>query len=128
LEETSLSQTWFRKILSARVRVIAVLSFNNCLATPDTFLLVKEADLLDTQYQTLTDLENYAENTQSSLLYLQLESLGIKDMHVDHIASHLGKARGIVTLLRGTPSHLQHRRLCIPSDVMAKVNALLRKM
>ncbi|KAJ3414788.1 hypothetical protein HDV05_006035 [Chytridiales sp. JEL 0842] len=97
LEETSLSQSWFRKILAAR-----------------------EEDLLETQYPTLTNLENYAESTQSSLLYLQLESLGIKDLHVDHIASHLGKAKGIVTLLRGTPSHLQYRRLCIPSDIMAK--------
>jgi hypothetical protein len=30
-------------------------------------------------------------NEQSSLLYLTLEAAGVRDVHADHAASHLGK-------------------------------------
>jgi hypothetical protein len=48
---------------------------------------------LTEQPQTVQDLEDYAEHTASSLLYLALESLGIKNIHADHVASHLGLSR-----------------------------------
>ncbi|PNJ44397.1 NDUFAF6 isoform 16, partial [Pongo abelii] len=56
----------------------------------------REKNLDDKAYRNIKELENYAENTQSSLLYLTLEILGIKDLHADHAASHIGKAQGIV--------------------------------
>ena len=43
----------------------------------------------------------YAENTASSLLYLQLETLNVRNNEADHAAGHVGKAIGIATLLRG---------------------------
>uniref|UniRef100_A0A2K6M6P9 NADH dehydrogenase (ubiquinone) complex I, assembly factor 6 n=1 Tax=Rhinopithecus bieti TaxID=61621 RepID=A0A2K6M6P9_RHIBE len=71
----------------------------------------------DKAYRNIKELENYAENTQSSLLYLTLEILGIKDVHADHAASHIGKAQGIVTCLRATPYHGSRRKVFLPMDI-----------
>jgi NADH dehydrogenase [ubiquinone] 1 alpha subcomplex assembly factor 6 len=69
-------------------------------------------------YQTLSDLESYAESSQSSLLYLLLEALGavpkdnegktesLTNSKVAHAASHVGCSFGLMTLLRGLPHHL----------------------
>ncbi|KAL8780553.1 MAG: hypothetical protein Q9213_006419 [Squamulea squamosa] len=54
-------------------------------------------------YPTLTSLESYAENTYSTLLYLTLSALPLHSLTADHIASHIGKAAGIVAVLRGIP-------------------------
>ncbi|KAF1355877.1 hypothetical protein EJ07DRAFT_168039 [Lizonia empirigonia] len=48
-------------------------------------------------------LETYAENTYSTLLYLTLSALPQASITTDHIASHIGKASGIATVLRGIP-------------------------
>lgn len=47
---------------------------------------------------------------------------GVKDVQADHTASHLGKAIGVVTLLRATPFHCSRGKVHIPNDVMMKVN------
>jgi NADH dehydrogenase [ubiquinone] 1 alpha subcomplex assembly factor 6 len=52
---------------------------------------------------------------------LQLQALGVSDVKADHLASHIGKASGIITLLRGTPFHVQNRQFYLPSEIMAKV-------
>jgi NADH dehydrogenase [ubiquinone] 1 alpha subcomplex assembly factor 6 len=54
-------------------------------------------------YPTLGDLETYAENTYSTLLYLTLQALPINSVTADHLASHVGKAAGISAVLRGLP-------------------------
>jgi NADH dehydrogenase [ubiquinone] 1 alpha subcomplex assembly factor 6 len=54
-------------------------------------------------YTSLASLEDYAENTYSTLMYTTLASLPLRSMHVDHLASHIGKACGIVAVLRGVP-------------------------
>ncbi|XP_027005615.2 NADH dehydrogenase (ubiquinone) complex I, assembly factor 6 isoform X2 [Tachysurus fulvidraco] len=77
----------------------------------------RENDMDDRAYRNLQELESYSENTQSSLLYLLLETLGVKDVHADHAASHIGKAHGIVTCLRATPYHSQRRRVYLPMDI-----------
>lgn len=56
-------------------------------------------------FATMDDLEDYAEYSQSSLLYLTLESMGIKDENTEFIASHLGVCKGILTLLRAHSVH-----------------------
>ncbi|KAJ3104753.1 hypothetical protein HDU97_008932 [Phlyctochytrium planicorne] len=97
LEYTELSQSWFKRVLKER-----------------------EQDLDDQPYHTIADLEKYGENTASALLYLQLEASGIRSTQIDHLASHIGKAMTITTLLRSTPVHLSNRKMCIPSEIMAK--------
>ncbi|KAE8289339.1 NADH dehydrogenase (ubiquinone) complex I, assembly factor 6 Precursor [Larimichthys crocea] len=77
----------------------------------------REKDLDDRAYRNLQELEAYSENTQSSLIYLLLECLGIKDVHADHAASHIGKAQGIVTCLRATPYHSSRRKVYLPMDI-----------
>ncbi len=84
------------------------------------------------QYSNLAQLETYAENVHSSLIYLQLEALfslqGNMDAgssakaHVDadHVASHLGKATGLSTTIRSLPYQIRGRKLQgIPADIAA---------
>ncbi|KAI0481376.1 squalene/phytoene synthase [Xylariaceae sp. FL0804] len=54
-------------------------------------------------FTDLAALEEYAENTYSTLMYSLLASLPMRSMHMDHLASHIGKARGIAAVLRGIP-------------------------
>ncbi|XP_077982969.1 NADH dehydrogenase (ubiquinone) complex I, assembly factor 6-like [Glandiceps talaboti] len=75
---------------------------------------------LNNSYRSLSDVEEYAEYTSSSLLYLILESMGIRNVHADHAATHIGKAQGIVTLLRSTPYHASKRRVYLPMEILIK--------
>ncbi|XP_006974990.1 NADH dehydrogenase (ubiquinone) complex I, assembly factor 6 isoform X1 [Peromyscus maniculatus bairdii] len=77
----------------------------------------RERNLDDKAYRSVRELEDYAEGTQSCLLYLTLEVLGVKDLHADHAASHIGKAQGIVTCLRAAPYHGSRRKVFLPMDV-----------
>lgn len=54
-------------------------------------------------FPSLTALEDYAENTYSTLMYSVLAAMSVQSTHVDHLASHIGKACGIVAVLRGVP-------------------------
>lgn len=54
-------------------------------------------------FVSLAVLESYAEQTQATLLYLTLAALPLSSLTADHLASHIGKAAGIVTVLRGVP-------------------------
>ncbi|KAL8662628.1 MAG: hypothetical protein Q9202_004586 [Teloschistes flavicans] len=74
--------------------------------TPARFLRListREKHATNTPYPTLDSLEQYAENTYSTLSYLLLSALPLHSMTADHIASHIGKAAGIVAILRGVP-------------------------
>lgn len=74
------------------------------------------------QPRTLADIESYAENTSSSMFYLTLESVGVRDFTADHAASHLGKATGLLTLIRAIPFQARQRQLYIPVELCAKHN------
>ncbi|KAI7827998.1 Squalene/phytoene synthase [Gamsiella multidivaricata] len=82
----------------------------------------REQNLSDPQFMTLGQMETYCENTFGSLLYLQLESVGVKSLEADHAASHLAKAMGIATMLRAFPFHMQQNRMIIPAEITAKHN------
>ncbi|KAI8340639.1 Squalene/phytoene synthase [Chlamydoabsidia padenii] len=99
LEHSDLSSMWFKRIISERM-----------------------ANLDDHAFMTIKEMEDYGENTASSLLYLQLESLGVRDVQVDHVVSHLGKMMGISTFLRSLPFHLGQKRLVLPAQITAKHN------
>ncbi|MCJ1415639.1 hypothetical protein MMC32_001971 [Xylographa parallela] len=75
-----LSKSWFLRVIAAR-----------------------EQYLNNVPYATLEDLEKYAESTYSTLMYLTLQALPLHSVTADHLASHVGKAAGIVTVLRGLP-------------------------
>ncbi len=70
---------------------------------------------------TIQEIEDYSEKTVSSVLYLTLELLGIRNVEADHAASHIGKAIGLVTILRGTPFHLSRGYTYLPLQTLASV-------
>ncbi|KAJ3260082.1 hypothetical protein HK103_001158 [Boothiomyces macroporosus] len=97
VEKHQLSKMWFTKIIRER-----------------------EAHLTQSQFTSMDQLEQYAENTASSLIYLHLEALGIKDSNAEHAAGHLGKSIGISTILRGVVYQMEKRRFYLPAEIMAK--------
>jgi NADH dehydrogenase [ubiquinone] 1 alpha subcomplex assembly factor 6 len=71
-------------------------------------ITAREKYLQNNPYPDLSALESYAESTQSTLLYLTLQSLPMASVAADHLASHIGKAAGITASLRGLPSPPNH--------------------
>ncbi|KAI1431233.1 squalene/phytoene synthase [Xylaria sp. CBS 124048] len=63
----------------------------------------REKHMDNRPFPTLATLEEYAENTYSTLMYSTLAALSVQSMHVDHLASHIGKACGIAAICRGIP-------------------------
>lgn len=74
----------------------------------------RASDWSNTGIETLDELEEYAERSQSSLLYLLLETFRVKDEQLEYAASHVGVCSGIVTLLRGTPHHISQHQTYFP--------------
>jgi len=98
LDEFKLTKTWFLRIINARQKDISV-----------------------RQPFSLKEIEDYAEQTSSSLLYLNLELLNInRDPNSDHAASHLGIATGLVILLKALPYHLKAKQLYLPMELTTK--------
>jgi NADH dehydrogenase [ubiquinone] 1 alpha subcomplex assembly factor 6 len=97
IAHSSFTKGWFSRLIDERMR-----------------------QLEHSQPATIADVERTAENIHSSLLYLLLESLGVKHVDADHIASHIGVATGIVTLLRALPLTLPQADVQLPQDIMAK--------
>lgn len=118
--------------------------------------LPQEQDLDTNMYLSTVEVEDYAEATSSSLLYLTLEAMGqcpmtvggltsllfvcamflfvclfvcccagIKDVNGDHAASHIGKAEGIITLIRSTAYYRSRRAVMIPMDIVMRVSGVL---
>ncbi|KAI1169990.1 squalene/phytoene synthase [Nemania sp. FL0916] len=63
----------------------------------------REKHMDNRPFPTLSALEEYAENTYSTLMYAMLAALSVQSMHIDHLASHIGKACGIAAMCRGIP-------------------------
>lgn len=63
----------------------------------------RERHMENRPFPTLAALEDYAENTYATLMYMTLASMPLQSVHMDHLASHIGKACGIVATLRGIP-------------------------
>ncbi|CAI5709461.1 unnamed protein product [Peronospora effusa] len=97
VQEHDLTRRWFERLLDAR-----------------------DQDLDRNEVQNLQELEVYAEQTASSLLYLTLECLGVRDDTADQVAEHAGVAIGLATLLRGTAYHSARQQSYLPEDLMNK--------
>ncbi|CAK7272622.1 hypothetical protein SEPCBS119000_005223 [Sporothrix epigloea] len=98
------------------------------------FISTRQQRMDNRPFTSLAALEEYAESTYATLLYVTLAMLPLRSMHVDHLASHIGKACGIAAILRGIPvlaapppapsSPTAPRRnpvLLLPLDIMADV-------
>ncbi|KAH8316872.1 hypothetical protein KR067_007206 [Drosophila pandora] len=71
-------------------------------------------------FESLKELEEYADQAFSSLLHLLVEVSGVRDVQVDHAASHLGKAQGIATMLRAVPLAGRKQVVCVPLEVLLR--------
>ncbi|BFZ57747.1 hypothetical protein PYCC9005_004800 [Savitreella phatthalungensis] len=94
---------------------------NNTLTKPYLLRMIAEREtrIDDMSFPTIDKAERYAERTSSTLLYLQLESLGIRLPAVDDCAQHVGLATGLVSLVRGFGYYLERRQVVIPADLCA---------
>nr|UOL49152.1 squalene/phytoene synthase [Chelidonium majus] len=72
--------------------------------------------------QSIEELEKYAESTVSTILYMTLQAGGIRSTAADHAASHIGKASGLLLLLRSLPYHHSRNSQLryIPFEVASK--------
>lgn len=77
--------------------------------------------------ERIEDLEKYAEDTSSTLLYLTLQAGGIQSTAADHAASHIGKASGLLLLLKSLPYHASRDFSYIPADVAARHGLLVTR-
>lgn len=78
----------------------------NCKMNKSWFMRLvttRERTLTHPGYTNLAELETYAENTYSTVLYLTLSAYPLNSLTMDHLASHIGKAAGICAILRGFP-------------------------
>ncbi|XP_022923319.1 NADH dehydrogenase (ubiquinone) complex I, assembly factor 6 [Cucurbita moschata] len=108
ISENKISKLWLKRSVEARIN---------------------DARREDTEIpETIDELEKYAEDTASTLLYMTLQSGGIRSTAADHAASHIGKAGGLLLLLKSLPYHATRNRHCfyIPVKV-AEEHGLLAK-
>lgn len=69
----------------------------------------------------MKELEVYAENTRSLLLYMNLHLLRVDDKDALTAASHLGRCIGICDVIKKIPFYLAKHRSYIPHEVLLKV-------
>ncbi|KAK4119601.1 hypothetical protein N657DRAFT_581297 [Parathielavia appendiculata] len=98
----------------------------------------REKRMENKPFVSLAGLEDYAENTYATLMYMTLAAMPLRSVHMDHLASHIGKACGIAATLRGIPvlaapsrpiqgpsgssvGNTRSPALLLPLDVMAEV-------
>ena len=72
----------------------------------------------------MKELEVYAENTRSLLLYTNLHLLRIDSSDALLAASHLGRCIGICDVLKKIPFYLAKHRCYIPTEVLHKVSSV----
>lgn len=79
--------------------------------------------------ETLEEIEQYAEDTMSTILYSTLQAGGIRSTAADHAASHIGKASGLSLLLKSLPYHASRNRHFpyIPAKLAEKHGLLVKQ-
>lgn len=109
LAETKLSKTWLKRSVEARINDAR-----------------REATDMP---ETIVELEKYSEDTTSTMLYLTLQAGGIRSTVADHAASHIGKASGILLLLKSLPYHISRNRhfSYIPAKVASKHGLIVKE-
>ncbi|KAG2385989.1 hypothetical protein C9374_003138 [Naegleria lovaniensis] len=80
----------------------------------------REIDLRWKQPATLADIENYSDGVYGSLIMAHLQAVGKRNVHTDHVASHVGRSYGICTLLRAVPHLAEHSSTYLPAQLCAK--------
>lgn len=71
----------------------------------------------------MEELEIYAENTRSLLLYLNLNLFNINDKNAFLAASHIGRGVGLVDVLKKQPGLFRIHTNLIPTTILDKNGA-----
>ena len=77
------------------------------------------------QPETLADIEQFAEDTAATTMYLSIQGLGINHLDVDHMASHLGRTIGITNLINTIPVQATYHTTPIPIELALQVSTFL---
>ncbi len=72
------------------------------------------------EMNTMEDLEIYAENTRSLLLYLNLNMMNVKDRNAFIAASHIGRGVGMVDVLKKLPGLFRLNVNMLPQSIIDK--------
>ena len=72
--------------------------------------------------QSITELEVYAENTRSLLLYMNLHLLKIDNPDALSAASHIGRCLGICDVIKKLPFYIAVHRGYLPQDILLRVS------
>src|SRR5439155_14045553 len=83
----------------------------------DRMIDTRERDLAEEPPATLGDLEDYAEGTAATLLFLALEVLGVTEPAARASAREVGIGYALAGLLRAVPFHARAGRSYIPADL-----------
>jgi phytoene synthase len=84
----------------------------------DRLVDAREEDLGEAPWASLAALEDYGEATSARLVYLALESLGVREPAANKAAFHIGIAYALAGLLRAMPFQARAGRLIIPNDIV----------
>lgn len=77
---------------------------------------------------SVEELEVYAENTRSLMLYMNLHLLQVNNVQINIAASHLGRAMGICDVLKKSPYYIAVGRGYLPNDLMVKHNVFFDRI
>lgn len=113
---TSTSSLWHHPVVRALHRAIQEKNLTRRFL--ERLVDAREADLQIVQMASLDDLVSYCEDSNSSLLFLSLECLGVRDDAADRVAGMLGVAGGLTTAIRSTIVRANLSELSIPADLL----------
>lgn len=85
----------------------------------ERLLLARERDLDDAPFQTLADLEAYADGTSGALVSLALAILGPADAATLARSRQIGRGYALTGLLRAVGFHARQNRCLLPESVLA---------
>ena len=85
----------------------------------DRLIDAREGDLDETPLASLAALGEYAEATSARLVFLALETLGVRDPTAEEAGFHVGIAYALAGLLRAMPYRARIAPAVVPAEVAA---------
>jgi NADH dehydrogenase [ubiquinone] 1 alpha subcomplex assembly factor 6 len=118
LQQNLSTSCWNSPVVRALDRANAQVGFTRRFL--ERIIDARDIDLEMTQYESMNQMIEYAEDTVGSLLFLTLETMNIRERDADMVAALAGKGIGLTTALRATPQRLWHGgELPIPKEVFS---------
>jgi NADH dehydrogenase [ubiquinone] 1 alpha subcomplex assembly factor 6 len=116
LQQNISTSCWNSPVVRALDRANAQVGFTRRFL--ERIVDARNIDLEMTQYESMNQMIEYAEDTVGSLLFLTLETMNIRQRDADAVVALAGKGIGLTTALRATPQRLWHGgELPIPKEV-----------